>query len=150
MVFNHPAMSAGQSVLSRNLCPRAQRFFLLLLVTSFFFVNIGCSRQETGRAVEATTGLGAAQEKIEVVDPQLAKIKCQDLCRVELREGNDLSLGPCLGNPMNGMVDWVCDVAHSPRHGVDSLPENQCSVFRAGTAIHFVEVDEECNIIKIY
>lgn len=130
---------------------RMRRVLLETLVAGSVFACAGCSRQaqqETSTAVDAATGLGAAKTKIEQVDPQLAKVKCQDLCRVELTKGMDLSAGPCLGNPIAGIPQWVCDVAHNPRQAVDNQPEHQCSAFRAGTAKHFVEVDEQCGVMK--
>ncbi len=114
---------------------------------------VGCSRQaqqSASDAVDASTGLGAARQKIEQVDPTLAKVKCQALCRAELNAGTDLSNGPCLGNPIAGIPTWVCDVAHQPRAAVDNEPANQCSSFRQAKAKHFVEVDEDCNVIKTY
>lgn len=79
---------------------------------------------------------------------ELAKAKCVELCSNAKNSGIDLSNGPCLGNPIEGMGDWVCDAAHSPREEVDNLPENQCSTFREQTATHFVEVDEECSAFR--
>ncbi|MDN5358343.1 MAG: hypothetical protein PWP76_186 [Candidatus Diapherotrites archaeon] len=76
---------------------------------------------------------------------------CRTLC-MRAKAEYDLSNGPCLSDiyPDKWNVpDWVCDVAHSPRQPVDNLPENQCSAFRAGMAHHFVEVDENCNVIRI-
>ncbi len=71
---------------------------------------------------------------------------CISLCKDRLDSGRDLSNGPCLSN--DTYPDWVCDVAHSPRQLVDNIPENQCSGFREGKSHHFVEVDEECNLIR--
>ncbi|MEW6294999.1 MAG: hypothetical protein AB1467_01740 [Candidatus Diapherotrites archaeon] len=84
--------------------------------------------------------------------PTTEKIKdaCISLCNVEKAKGTDLSNGPCLGNPLSGFPDFVCDVAHDPRTAVDNLPENQCSAFREGKAKHFVEVDESCKVINEY
>lgn len=73
---------------------------------------------------------------------------CVEECRK--RVGEDLSSGPCLLDPIPSLPDWVCDVAHSPRQPVDNLPENQCSSFIEGRAHHFVEVDENCNLIKTW
>ncbi len=72
---------------------------------------------------------------------------CENLCK---NYEGDLSDGPCLSNNLIGDSDWVCDVAHSPRQDVDNLPENQCETYRNGTATHFVEVDENCNLIRAH
>jgi len=79
-------------------------------------------------------------------DSDLATATCIEKCREVLNVGEDLSNGPCLSNEI--IKDWVCDVAHSPRQTVDNLPQNQCSSYRI-TAMHFVEVDPQCNLIKI-
>ena len=59
-----------------------------------------------------------------------------------------MSNGPCLSNEL--MPDWVADIAHDPRLPVDNLPENQCSAFRDGKAEHFVELDVNGEVIKVY
>ena len=33
---------------------------------------------------------------------------------------------------------------------IDNIASNQCSAFRDGIAKHFVEVDENCEVIKVY
>ena len=74
-----------------------------------------------------------------------AKQKCANVCTVT----EDLSSGPCLSDNTEWNVpDWVCDVAHSPRTATDDLQENQCQAYINGEAHHFVEVDENCNLIK--
>ncbi|MEM7816873.1 MAG: hypothetical protein QXZ20_03095 [Candidatus Aenigmatarchaeota archaeon] len=79
---------------------------------------------------------------------EIAKEECIKLCK---NYDKDLSNGPCLSdsNPNWNVNDWVCDVAHSPRQEIDNLPENQCKDFREGRAHHFVEVDLNCNLIKV-
>lgn len=73
---------------------------------------------------------------------------CVSLCK---SYDGDLSNGPCLSddNPEWDIDDWVCDVAHNPREDVDNLPENQCKEYREGYAKHFVEVDENCKVIRV-
>lgn len=63
-------------------------------------------------------------------------------------QGIDFSRGPCLSN--NLMPDWVADIAHNPRQPIDDLPENQCPAFREKRAHHFVELDPNGNLIKVY
>ena len=82
-------------------------------------------------------------------EEEIAKEECIKLCKAALEKGLDLSNGPCLGNPIEKLPNWVCDVAHLPRKDVDNKPENQCSVYREGKANHFVEVDEKCNVIRV-
>lgn len=73
---------------------------------------------------------------------------CVTKCQKSLIEGVDAAKGPCLSNEIQ--TDWVCDMVHRPRQAVDDLPENQCSAYREGKAKHFVEVDPNCEVIKIY
>lgn len=70
--------------------------------------------------------------------------ECVNLCLDAQSQGMDLSEGPCLSNDY--YPNYVCDVAHNPRINIDNLPENQCSAYGV-TAYHYVEVDENCNLI---
>lgn len=73
---------------------------------------------------------------------------CVTKCQENLIKGVNTAVGPCLSNEIQ--KDWVCDMAHKPRQAADDLPENQCSAFREGSAKHFVEVNENCQVIQIY
>lgn len=64
--------------------------------------------------------------------------------RKSLKE--DFSTGPCLSNAL--MPGWVVDIVHNPRTSVDNLPENQCSAYIEGKVVHFVELDQEGNLIR--
>ena len=79
---------------------------------------------------------------------KLAKELCINKCQESMENQQNLSDGPCLSNEI--IEDWVCDVAHFPRIEKDNFPQNQCEAFKSGEAHHFVEVDSECNVIKIY
>lgn len=81
----------------------------------------------------------------------LARAECIKLCQNAFNRGQDLSKGPCLSdnNPDWAVNNWVCDIAHSPRQEADNDPANQCLEYREGRASHFVEVDPECNLIKV-
>lgn len=88
-------------------------------------------------------------EQKKRVDESLAIIKCQELCQYELTSGSaDFNMGACLAEEI--IPDWSCDIAHSPRQAVDDDPANQCASFRQGLTHHFVEVDGNCNRIKVY
>lgn len=122
----------------------------ILICVILFFLVAGCQKKESqisqsiNEAVDATTGLGYINmEKKAVKDIAIAQ--AQTFCRQKLSEGEDLSVGPCLGVVA---LDWVGDVAHNPRQDIDNLPENQCAEFREGKAHYFVEVDPNCNFIK--
>ena len=75
-----------------------------------------------------------------------ASRKCQDLCVQLLATRIDVTKGPCLSDNIAG--DWVCDMAHSPRTAEDDDPTNQCPSFGAA-ARHFVEVSENCRVLRV-
>ncbi|NOX71823.1 MAG: hypothetical protein GXO64_03950 [Candidatus Micrarchaeota archaeon] len=77
-----------------------------------------------------------------------AEKACIQLCENVKSGGMDLSKGPCLSNQV--VKDWVCDIAHKPRQPVDNMPENQCTAFMRQEAHHFIELDENCNLIQFY
>jgi len=83
-----------------------------------------------------------------VPNTQDAVAQCVSICTSAKLNGTDMSNGPCLAQ--NYVDDWVCDVAHLPRQPCDNLPENQCQAYRDGNAHHFVEVNEGCEVIKVY
>jgi hypothetical protein len=60
----------------------------------------------------------------------------------------DLEVGPCIAERLPGLDDWVADIAHDPRQGVDEEPENQCRRFRDGEATHFVELTPDGELIR--
>ncbi len=94
---------------------------------------------------------GCVQEgQMQSSDRDRAYMACKDACEYDAKIllKQNLSSGPCLLNPVETASDWVCDVAHNPRHAIDDLPENQCGAFREGEAHHFVELDENCGLIR--
>jgi len=70
----------------------------------------------------------------------------KELFKQKRQEGLDMSQGPCLSEEI--IPDWCVDVAHSPRVGVDNLPQNQCRSYRVGRVHHFVELDPDGNVIR--
>ncbi len=77
--------------------------------------------------------------------------ECIDLCINARDQGLNLSNGPCLSDLYSFNVnDYVCDVAHNPRKSIDNRIENQCKEFRNGLKNHFIEVDENCSLIRVY
>lgn len=61
------------------------------------------------------------------------------------QEGVDMTSGPCFGIVA---PDWVLDIAHNPRQPIDNDPKNQCEDFRTGKANHFIELDENGELIQ--
>jgi len=106
---------------------------ILILLIGLVFISL-CVQQEVDVEFPSTT----TQYIIDA---------CTRLCN-SFKAYQNLSSGPCLGNPMSEYLDWVCDVAHSPRQSIDDLQENQCSAYRERRTTHFVEVDMNCNLIR--
>lgn len=73
---------------------------------------------------------------------------CIARCKQVVASGADISSGPCLSD--NIERDWVCDMSSNPRTPMDNLPDNQCTSFRQGNAKHFVEVDANCEVVRVY
>lgn len=59
----------------------------------------------------------------------------------------DLSNGPCLTNDL--IPGWVADIVHNPRDETDDLPANQCPAYLEGRAQHFVELDQNGNVVRV-
>jgi len=75
---------------------------------------------------------------------------CRQACYQVINEGQDLSAGPCLLDPIPQDSNWVCDIAHNPRQAIDNEKENQCNAWHNGTAKHFIELTPECEFITAH
>jgi len=51
----------------------------------------------------------------------------------------------CIGT----LDDYAVDIVHVPRVSDDDLPENQCSDYLEGKVHHFIELDENGEIVRI-
>lgn len=111
-------------------------FMKYVLLVLFVLLIFGCGNVKDVQE--------EVQELVDGEEEQSVEELCVALCEAYL---GDKSNGPCLGLIKE---DWVCDIAHSPRLDVDNLPENQCEEYRSGSAKHFVEVSETCNVIRKY
>lgn len=120
---------------------------ILSLLLIFAVLLAACKTSLTSDLNPQTTGQ-AAQTVLPPEARNHVVGRCLTLCQDALAAGKNLAKGPCLSDGMSFEPDWVCDVAHYPRQPIDDQPENQCADFRSGTANHFVEVDENCNLIK--
>ncbi len=107
------------------------------LLALFGILFLGCVQQEQNYV--QNSGFSA--------DSDTAVSNCISLCK-ENPLKLDLDSSPCLSNEIS--PDWVCDIAHNPRMEIDNIAENQCSSFRDGKAKHFVELDQNCLLIKKY
>ena len=79
-------------------------------------------------------------------DRETAIRLAKELYESKMREGLDLSSGPCLGEEV--IPDWCVDIVHAPRESIDNRPENQCSLFRTGRVHHFIELDLNGNLVR--
>jgi len=123
------------------------RHIIILLIT--IFLISGCvSKLEQAKdsplADKAKVLATKAKTELEITNDAVSK--CQQLCQ-ESKSKLNLSTSPCLSNQI--INNWVCDVANQPRIDVDNLPENQCESFRNKTAKHFVELNTNCNLVKL-
>jgi hypothetical protein len=59
----------------------------------------------------------------------------------------DFSDGPCLTNDL--ITNWALDLVHNPREKIDDLKENQCQSYLEGRTKHFIEMDQNGNIVRI-
>ncbi len=61
--------------------------------------------------------------------------------------GTDFSNGPCISNEL--LPGWVADIVHKPRQDIDDLPQNQCQAYIEGRSKHYVELDQDGNIVRV-
>lgn len=102
---------------------------LILTLTLIIFLIVGCAKQDSNSNILVG--------------------ECEQACQNALAKVRNLSQGPCLLDPMSN-PEWVCDIAHNPRGAVDNLLENQCTAFHNQSAKHFIELNSECELIRVY
>lgn len=81
----------------------------------------------------------------EVAAQQAAIQQAQAMFATADLNKQDLSNGPCLGQA----EEYAVDVAHQPRQSVDDEEANQCPDYLSGKLIHFIELDQKGEVIKI-
>ncbi len=117
---------------------------LVLSIAAVLFVS-GCVGQAGFNPSEVQKQAEEQQKEFDVQKENAIQL-CKSSCSKARSERQDLSRGPCLLNPIPQQSQWVCDIAHMPRLGVDNARENQCSVLGLSSS-HFVELDENCQLI---
>ena len=72
------------------------------------------------------------------------------LCALELYRQADAT-GMNFSSQCLGICgDFAVDIVHNPRDdAIDNLIENQCESFRNGEVNHFIELDQEGEIVRI-
>lgn len=84
------------------------------------------------------------------VDPDVDKAvnQAHKVYQQKKELGEDFTAGECLTNDL--LPEWVADIAHSPRQNIDNEPQNQCQAYLEGRATHFVELDPEGNVLRVF
>lgn len=114
-----------------------RKVFILLAVSITLILLVSCGKKDEGPdAVGVLTGLEAAKQKIEIVDPQLAVIKARSLYRKKLLEGEDMSGGLCLSEEL--VVNWCAAINDAEK----------CAKYRSNEVKHCVILDAQGNLIS--
>lgn len=121
---------------------RKLAYSLFAIILAFLLTSCTPKTPPSG---EPTSNLGKAAQ-IAQIPPEALK-NALNLFSQAKQDGQDLKNGPCLGIVAD---DWVADIAHNPRQDVDDKPENQCEDYRNGKARHFIELDQNGQIIQAH
>jgi hypothetical protein len=79
-----------------------------------------------------------------------AKQLCQQMC-LDYNNVVDYSVGPCLSDLFGFKLDdWSCDLVNNPRIEIDNKKGNKCTAYENGITKHFVEMDLNCNFVRLY
>ena len=88
---------------------------------------------------------GAPAETPDYVLEQQDIINCVLQLYQEKKQEDMIFSSQCLGSCGN----YAVDVVHVPRTDEDNLIENQCEDYRGGKLNHFIELDEDGDIVRI-
>lgn len=107
--------------------------------------------EPVGADINKIADINTEQNKIDInQQTEIAKFECLKMC-TDYKDTISYEDGPCLSDAYGFKLDdWVCDVSHNPRVEIDDDKENQCKEYVNKNANHFVEVDENCGLIRIY
>lgn len=133
------------------------KIIILIIISGIIISTAGCigpsEKEEVNNNKNTNTGgTGTGNQDSGSNPPEFVSVedvitRCIEECKSR-KNTEDFTRGPCLSNEI--APGWVCDIAHDPRQDIDNKPENQCSAYREGKAQHFVELDENCDIIKVH
>lgn len=128
-----------------------KKIFLILVVLALvlligFFVFVFAGKRKENSTSRATAPPNAQDVANRLVKDEALKNTLNLYTRAR-QEGVDFSNGPCLGIVA---PDWVADITHNPRQPLDDEPENQCADFREGRVHHFIELDLDGKLIRVY
>ncbi len=119
-------------------------FSLVILFSLIFFIS--CRQKEPSEVPASPRKTGFLSQIPSSEDQGKAISLAKEIYAQKKKNGVNFQNGPCLSE--NLMTDWVADIAHFPREGVDNNPANQCSSYGEGKAHHFVELDENGELIR--
>jgi len=73
--------------------------------------------------------------------------ECIKECNISIAKGISLIEGPCLSQEI--VPGWACDVVNVPRVSIiDNNPNNQCASYNKNKVRHFVEVNQNCELVN--
>ncbi len=124
-------------------------FFIVLFAFIIMLIILLVLRGSEDDWIKDSKGVwikhGVPSNTPEQVLEQQEAINCAlDLYQKQKDENISFS-SKCLGT----CKDYAVDLVHTPRTEEDNLPENQCSDFREGNVSHFIELDENGEIVRI-
>jgi hypothetical protein len=99
-------------------------------------------------ALASVVVVGCGGNDVSEEDRDRAITAAKQAYRGAIARGENLDVGPCIAENLPRLPDWVADVAHDPREGIDDASENQCRRYRDGEASHFVELTQDGELIR--
>jgi hypothetical protein len=99
-------------------------------------------------ALASVVILGCGGNDVSEEERDRAITAAKQAYRGAIARGENLDVGPCIAENLPRLPEWVADVAHDPREGIDDASENQCRRYRAGEASHFVELTPDGELIR--
>lgn len=126
--------------------------FLIIVFTLSYFLPL--KEDEKQKIKDINTAIyDINYQKIVDQDIELeekAKQLCIQMC-LDYKNVIDYSKGPCLSDAFGfKLEDWSCDLVNNPRVSVDNKKGNKCAAYENGITKHFVEVDLNCNFVRLY
>jgi hypothetical protein len=99
-------------------------------------------------ALASVVILGCGGNDVSEEERDRAITAAKQAYRGAIARGENLDVGPCIAENLPRLPEWVADVAHDPREGIDDASENQCRRYRDGEAAHFVELTPDGELIR--
>ena len=123
-----------------------KRMIILTAIFALFLISLaGFFTQEVLPENNKDKNNEAESENLEIQLPQEAVVCAFDLYNKARAKGIALE-SQCLGT----CGDYAVDIVHIPRIEEDNLEKNQCPDFLAGKVSHFIELDRDRNIFRIW